>query len=230
MEAPIRSDDRVYGILGAYSPEARKFSADDLSFLTSLANVIGASLLRTRAEERAARLAQFDALTDLPNRVLFNDRAGIALAQARRAGTSVALIFLDLDRFKAVNDSLGHAVGDALLRDVAARLNASVRGSDTVCRHGGDEFVILMAGIADEKDAARIAEKVTQTISRPFTIEGTELVVTCSIGVACYPADGEGLDVLLRNADAAMYAAKATGRNGYQFYSADMNRRAHERR
>jgi len=176
-----------------------------------------------RAEERLVELAHFDQLTGLPNRILFQDRLRQALPQASRTGKLVALLFLDLDRFKLVNDSLGHTVGDLLLKEVASRLTHCVRKSDTVARLGGDEFTVLLTNITSVHDAAKVAQKILDDFSRPFGLQGPELFVTPSIGITLYPFDGDDIDLLLKNADTAMYRAKQMGRNNYQFYSADMN-------
>lgn len=182
-----------------------------------------------RALERLSHLAQHDALTDLPNRLLLTDRLNVALARARRNLHPLALLFLDLDRFKNVNDSLGHEQGDRLLVEAAARLKACVRASDTVCRQGGDEFLVLLADVDSAQDAARVSQKLIDAVSRPFLLGGAEFVLTASIGIACHPENGADAETLLRNADAAMFAAKQAGRNRYQFYSADMNARTHHR-
>jgi diguanylate cyclase (GGDEF)-like protein/PAS domain S-box-containing protein len=184
---------------------------------------------RKEREERVRHLAHHDALTDLPNRVLLTDRITQAVSLAERNRTRVAVMFLDLDRFKTVNDSLGHSVGDKLLQEVSSRLRLCMRTSDTVSRLGGDEFVILMPDMAYPGDIAVAAQKVLDAVSRPYNIDGHELVSTPSVGIAVYPGDGADVDTLLRNADAAMYHAKENGRNNYQFFTQDMNARALER-
>lgn len=174
---------------------------------------------RKRAEEQIRQLAYYDTLTNLPNRRMLLDRLGQALTQAVRHRRSMAVMFLDLDRFKHINDSLGHDVGDALLQAVAERLNASVRGGDTVSRQGGDEFVIVLAEIAQPTDAALVAEKILDKLAQPISVMGHELSITTSIGIAIYPVNGtDDLQELLKKADSAMYAAKDAGRNGYRFY------------
>ncbi len=178
---------------------------------------------------RMAHLAQHDALTDLPNRILLNDRLAQAIALARRQGKQLAVMFLDLDRFKHINDSLGHAVGDELLQSVAKRLMAVVRSSDTVCRQGGDEFVILLADVEHAEDAARSAQKILAALIVPHRIDQLELHVTVSIGISIYPDDGQDADTLIKSADTAMYHAKEGGRNNYQFFEPDMNVLAVER-
>lgn len=173
--------------------------------------------------------AQHDFLTNLPNRVLLNDRITQAIASTRRSDTRPVLLFLDLDKFKHINDSLGHAVGDQLLQAVSERLLHSVRTSDTVSRHGGDEFVILLADERRPQDAALAADKILHALSTPFLIDGQELHTSTSIGISVFPSDGTNAAVLIKNADTAMYHAKERGRNNYQFFRHDMNTRAMER-
>jgi len=182
-----------------------------------------------RAEEQIRHMAQHDALTELPNRMLLHDRIGQAIAQAQRNLGVLALLFIDLDRFKTVNDSLGHAVGDRLLKTVAERLTACTRGSDTIARIGGDEFVVLLSALDQPEDARYVAQKVLDSLSEPVTINGHELKVTPSVGICAYPHDGEDVETLMRNADTAMYYAKQMGRNNFQFFTQAMNDAAQER-
>ncbi|MEK6375610.1 MAG: EAL domain-containing protein [Acidobacteriota bacterium] len=174
---------------------------------------------RKTAQEQIEYQAYHDVLTDLPNRLLFRDRIGVALAHAKRHRTAAAVMFLDLDQFKIVNDSLGHTVGDGLLQAVAARLVASVRAHDTVARMGGDEFTVLLSDVTDSNSAATVAQKILESVSYPMVIDGHELFVTTSIGIALYPDDGVDAETLLKNADRAMYHAKEQGRNNFQFAS-----------
>jgi len=178
---------------------------------------------------KLAYMAQHDALTDLPNRSLLNDRIGQAIRAAKRRHTALALLYLDLDRFKLINDSLGHSVGDRLLQSVAVRMGECVRTTDTVCRLGGDEFVILLSEVAHEQDAAHCADKLIQAFRAPYVLDGHELHVTASIGIVVHPGDGTEVEALLQNADSAMYEAKSRGRNNYQFYRSDLNSSAGER-
>ena len=178
---------------------------------------------------RMTHSAQHDVVTNLPNRLLLNDRICQSIVLAHRQKKSLAVIFLDLDRFKYINDSLGHAVGDKLLQSVARRLLAGVRGSDTVSRQGGDEFVILLSEISHPEDAATSAKKILLSLSAPHSIAGQDLRVDGSIGISVYPGDGEDAETLIKNADTAMYHAKENGRNNFQFFKADMNLRAVER-
>ena len=191
--------------------------------------VIGAVLVFHDVSEsravalRMAHLAQHDFLTGLPNRVLLTERCAQAIGQANRHKKQVGLLFLDLDFFKRINDSLGHAIGDQLLQSVAERLVAGVRATDTVCRQGGDEFVILLAEIEQPLDATYVAEKLLAAFALPHLIEGHELHVSLSIGISIYPDDGNNVDSVMQNADTAMFHAKANGRNKYQFFRAEMN-------
>jgi diguanylate cyclase (GGDEF)-like protein/PAS domain S-box-containing protein len=181
---------------------------------------------RKLAEERIQYLATRDSLTGLPNRLLLADRAGQAILSAARSQGSLALLYLDLDRFKLVNDSLGHAAGDALLRAVAERLEATLRRDDTLARLGGDEFALLWNGLKGSDDAATLAQRALSILARPFTVEGRTLSVSASIGISVYPGDGRDFGELLRNADAAKNHAKETGRNSFRFFSRELNERA----
>jgi diguanylate cyclase (GGDEF)-like protein/PAS domain S-box-containing protein len=184
---------------------------------------------RKAAEQRITNLAHYDSLTGLPNRILLADRMKVAIQHAARQSRRLAVLFVDLDRFKPINDSLGHDIGDKLLKAVAVRMQASVRVVDTVSRVGGDEFVVLLSDIELPDDAARVAEKLISGLSQPYRIDDHELLLTASIGICIYPDNGTQPSILLRNADASMYTAKQGGRNRYQFYSEDMTARAIER-
>ncbi len=184
---------------------------------------------RKRSEERIRFLAEHDGLTSLPNRSLLLDRLEQAIAHAGRNGDQLALLCLDLDRFKNINDSLGHQLGDLLLQEVARRILDCVRSADTVSRPGGDEFVVLLSTIEAPQDAARVAEKLLSALTRPYQLEGHDLVITASIGVAVYPDDGADAQTLVRNADAAMYHSKEAGRDSFHFFTPDMNSRVLER-
>jgi len=178
---------------------------------------------------RAEHRAYHDVLTGLPNRYLLQDRLQGALPRARRAGTRAAVLFLDLDRFKVVNDSLGHSTGDRLLGEVAQRLGRQVRDGDTLARFGGDEFAILVEAIHHVEDMAKIAHKLREALREPFVLDGRELFVTASIGISVFPDDGLDAETLLKNSDIAMYRAKDQGRDGFQLYRTEMNARAEER-
>jgi diguanylate cyclase (GGDEF)-like protein/PAS domain S-box-containing protein len=179
--------------------------------------------------QRMSYLAHHDYLTDLPNRLLLNDRLTQAMAAARRQQQQLAVLFVDVDRFKHINDSLGHAIGDELLLSVAGRMLASVRGSDTVSRQGGDEFVILLSSITRAEDAALSASKILTALGMPHHVKDHDLQVTVSMGIGVYPDDGTDAETLVKNADIAMLSAKDNGRNNYQFFKPDMNEHALER-
>jgi diguanylate cyclase (GGDEF)-like protein len=174
------------------------------------------------AARRALRLALYDMLTDLPNRKLFTDRLLHSLARAKRDKTQLAVMFIDLDKFKPVNDKFGHTVGDLLLKEVARRLQDCVRKSDTVARLGGDEFVVLIPTVQDKHGDTVVAEKILTTLAAPFYIDGHTLHISSSIGIAVYPEDGDDEKALLKNADAAMYHAKKSGRNNMKFFDPEM--------
>ena len=182
-----------------------------------------------RAEETIRHLAYHDPLTDLPNRMLFEDRLAVALAQARRKKRMVAVMFLDLDRFKVVNDTVGHALGDRLLKGVGERLMGLVRDGDSVARVGGDEFTVLLPDVARPEDTVEVAERILDVLRQPWVLNGHEFHISTSIGIAMYPNDGEDAESLLRNADTAMYRAKDGGRDNYKLYTPTMNARIAER-
>ena len=196
---------------------------------------------RKCSEREIHRLAYYDSLTGLPNRVLFKDRVTQALAHAHRYQSTLAVLFLDLDRFKVINDTLGHNAGDRLLKQVAERLTDSVRHSDSIgrstekeethelARLGGDEFTALLTNIRDPQDAGTVARRILEALAKPFLIDGHEITVTASVGIAIFPTDGDSVDFLLKSSDIAMYHAKDQGRNNFQFYSKTMNALAAER-
>ncbi len=179
-----------------------------------------------KAQDMIERLAFFDPLTNLPNRRLLQDRMRQAIESAKRLGRQVAILFLDLDKFKHINDSLGHPAGDQLLREVAQRLSGSVRGKDTVARLGGDEFTVVLTEIQQLSDVIFVAEKILEQIQKPVVLEGFSMHVTTSIGITLFPADGTDINDLLRNADLAMYHSKSLGRNNFQFYTEEINQKA----
>jgi diguanylate cyclase (GGDEF)-like protein len=200
------------------------------------ANLVIASIEAHKLSEQAEvakvqldHLAHYDGLTDLPNRTLLQDRLGQAIEGARRQGRQLAVMFLDLDHFKHINDSLGHSVGDRLLRSIAQRLVACVRHSDTVSRQGGDEFLLLLSFIEHAEDAALSAQKILAALALPHRIDGHDLHSSVSIGISIYPDDGQDAETLVKSADTAMYHAKENGRNNYKFFEPAMNARAVQR-
>lgn len=192
----------------------------DLDLMLVIAHLTRIVIERHQAEDRLQVMAHFDALTNLPNRVSFQDRLKQALARAERNRELIALLFLDLDRFKAVNDTLGHSSGDLLLREVSLRLRQCVREVDTVARLGGDEFTLILEQISTPGNAAAVAGKIIEALSAPFMLEEQEAHISPSIGIAIYPLDADNADQLIKHADFAMYRSKAEGGNGYQFFSA----------
>ncbi len=184
---------------------------------------------RKVAETRVQFLAYYDALTELPNRTLLQDRLSKALASSRRRKDKVALLFLDLDRFKVINDSLGHSFGDLLLRQVADRLKSQARDQDTVARVGGDEFLMVLSGVKDVTDVAIAAERIIDAMMPELVIQGRSLSISCSMGISIFPDHGADSETLIKHADAAMYSAKESGRNNFRFFTEDMNAQVVER-
>jgi diguanylate cyclase (GGDEF)-like protein len=199
------------------------FGANDAKLLDALVAVGSGAIENAGLVDQIKHQVFHDALTGLPNQLLFEERVNLALAQRRSSGQKLAVLFVDLDRFKRVNDSLGHPAGNELLRQVSRRLAAVVRSTDTVARMGGDEFTLLLADIRSAGEADLVAEKILAAFRYPFVLQGQELFVTPSIGVAVGPDDGDRPSVLLKNADTAMYRAKERGRNGYETYAVHMN-------
>jgi diguanylate cyclase (GGDEF)-like protein len=172
---------------------------------------------RKKIEQKLSKMATHDALTELPNRLLLTDRFDISVARAKRNAGNVSIMMLDLDHFKYVNDTLGHDIGDKLLKAIGNMLKGIVRKSDTVARMGGDEFVLLLPEVNDLQNIQRIAQKILDDFKKPFPINGHNLLITTSIGIAVYPSDGEDFESLMTSADKAMYYAKESGRNNYKF-------------
>ena len=228
---PILSHQgEVLGAFALYSREVREPTEAELRLMELPTRLAGIAIERKEAEDRIHFMANHDALTGLPNRILLKDRLSQALFYAQRYDRWVAVAFIDLDNFKIVNDSLGHNVGDDLLKVVAARMAACVRSTDTVVRLGGDEFVVILFDQPKDADViAATVQNIRTAIGEPIRLQGHDLRVTSSVGVAIYPDDGAEVDTLLGNADAAMYRAKDNGRDNFQFYTPDLNTKAHEK-
>ena len=220
---PIEFGNDVLGVMEFFSRASRPPDAVLLQSMRSIGAQIGQFMARRQAEERVHHLAHYDELTGLPNRSMFNQRLSHALIQARRNGKPLAILFIDLDRFKNINDTLGHEAGDHVLREVAQRLLGCLREGDTVGRFGGDEFVVLIEVLPEPVHVAAVAQKILAAVVNPFIVGAQEFNITASIGISTYPDDSEDMQGLLKNADISMYRAKEQGKNNYQFYSALMN-------
>ncbi|MBT9458519.1 MAG: diguanylate cyclase [Burkholderiaceae bacterium] len=211
LGSPVRLAGQVIGALVLEQTGERAYNDADAHLLQFAADQLAGALERTQREEQLRYQAQYDALTGLPNRSLFADRLNVALGQSERRREGLALAYIDLDKFKPVNDQLGHAVGDELLRLAASRLKHALRSSDTVARVGGDEFVALLQPLGRSGDMLAVAEKMRAALAQPFELEGRQVQISASIGVALYPQHGTDAETLSRNADAAMYRAKRAG-------------------
>lgn len=213
------STSKTIGHLAVIDEKPMIFEQRTLSVLKIFAARLGAELERERTEDTIKQMAYYDALTGLPNRVLLHDRLQLAMIQAVRGKKMLAVLYVDFDRFKIINDTLGHAIGDLLLQEVSQRLKACLREGDTVARLGGDEFIILQPDIKIREDSGMLAQKLLEKTRQPMVLEGHKLNITLSIGIAIFPADGEEINLLLKNADTALYLAKEHGRDNYQYYS-----------
>ncbi len=229
---PIRRNGKPYAILAVYHAGKHVFDENMVGLLENMSDDISYALdlfshaeARKAAEEQIQHMAHYDPLTGLPNRTLLTDRANQAFRRAVQTGESVALLFIDLDHFKYVNETLGHQVGDELLIEITKRLRNELRVQDTISRPGGDEFIVLLPSTT-ANGAVHVAENLLKLIPQPFTVGDYELVVTPSIGIAIYPADGDNLSTLSKCADIAMYRSKQSGRNTYQFFAPEMQRRS----
>ena len=233
LVVPFRHGYKVRGVVfHEWSGNTRHWTAEEINYASALADFMALALSaadRKQAEEEMRRLANYDHLTGLPNRTLFMDRMEQSLARARRSRHPLALLFIDVDRFKSVNDSLGHNVGDQLLYQIGQRLLECVRTSDTVARLGGDEFTVIVEDCTEQQAVPLTCERILASLAEPILLEGTEVNLGCSIGVSMYPADGSTVQALLQNADSAMYKAKERGRNNYQFFTQDMHTKAMKR-
>jgi diguanylate cyclase (GGDEF)-like protein/PAS domain S-box-containing protein len=226
---PLAISGQTMGVLTvqSYQPETR-FSVADLDLLTFVSRQIAAAISRRRADEQIRQLAFQDTLTRLPNRAVFLERLESALARRGAEGAPVALLFLDLDRFKSINDSFSHEIGDRLLAAVAVRLRDALRQSDLLARFGGDEFTVLLGDLNEPREAGQVADRLLAALHSPFDVDGREIFVGASVGIAVSPYDGGDAGTLLRNADAAMYGAKSDDRGTSRYYSPDMNARTLE--
>jgi diguanylate cyclase (GGDEF)-like protein len=223
----IKGKGEPYGVIGAASCELHRFSQEDVDFMQAIANVLANAIERRAAEQQTQHEALHDPLTGLPNRNLFLDRLEHATSAAARRETSIAVLFLDLDQFKVVNDSLGHAAGDELLAAVAPRIEQALRPGDTVARFGGDEFAVLAEDVGNERGATRIAERIAEDLATPFILRGREHFVSASVGIALGEGN-EAPEALIRDADSALYRAKEHGRGRYEIFDEVMRSRVIE--
>ncbi|HEX2828360.1 MAG TPA: EAL domain-containing protein [Burkholderiales bacterium] len=226
---PLLANNQVLGVLEFFHRDVREPDAMLLQIAESIGRQIGQFIVRMQAEEAVKFVAMHDALTQLPNRVMFNQRLESAIRDAERSGTALAVMFIDLDRFKIINDTLGHESGDLLLREVAQRITDNLRTGDTVARLGGDEFVVLLEDASNATAVGRVAEKLISALTESYVIAGREVHVTASIGISSFPVDAQDMRSLLKFADIAMYRAKEQGRNTFQFYSDQFNVHSVER-
>lgn len=223
LSVPVEGKNEMQGFIGIDSVKAHKTWTDqDINLLSILSNLLSDGLMRVKSERKIEYMAYYDALTDLPNRFLFEYRANQAIKYAKRTDSLFSIMFIDLDNFKTVNDTLGHDGGDQLLEEIASQLKRRVRGIDTVGRFGGDEFLVLVKDIENKDELKQIADHLMTAFTKPFNISGEEFFVTGSAGIAMYPLDGENPETLIKNADTAMYAAKDKGKNQYAFCTSDM--------
>ncbi|MFQ3636719.1 MAG: PAS domain S-box protein [Cyanobacteriota bacterium] len=230
LMVPIFIEEEFWGFIGLDDCHAeRQWSASEESSLRAIAASLGGAIKRQRTEEKMRYQAFHDALTGLPNRMMFNRHLYFTLSRARRRQEPFAVVFLDLDRFKTINDTLGHAVGDRLLEQATHRLTYCLREEDTIARWGGDEFTLLLPNLKSPQDASRIAERISETLRPAFYVDGHELHITCSMGIALFPDHGTDAQTLLKNADAALYLAKGHGRDNHQFYTPAMTSQSTER-
>ena len=229
LDACIGCADRPFGLIGVYDDGLRDFGPDDANFLRGIANILATAIERRDARNRLTYLAQYDALTSLPNRRHLALGLEEALARAAAQGRRAAVMFIDLDRFKHVNDMLGHGVGDQLLVQAAGRLQACAREGDLVARLGGDEFAVVLPDVVADEDTAALAASIIHSLSQPFYLQGQQLFVSASVGIASYPDHGDNAELLLKSADTAMYGAKNGGRNMYRFFARAMHENAAQR-
>lgn len=223
---PVYAEADLVGFLGFDNvTTAGPWHEEDITLLRIMAEILGSAIARKRSDTLITYMAYHDTLTGLPNRNLLKDRLQVAVVHAKRNKSMAAVMVLDLDNFKIINDTLGHHVGDLLLKAVAERLKRCVREGDTVARTGGDEFTVILHDLVHVEDAAPVAQKFLDALCQPFRLEGHEVNITTSIGISFYPLDADDTESLVKKADIAMYLSKEQGKNAYRFYKSDMNTR-----
>jgi diguanylate cyclase (GGDEF)-like protein/PAS domain S-box-containing protein len=228
MSVVIKSKNYVYGVIGVHTPRRRTFTGDDANFLQAIAIMIADVTERKKLSAHIDHIASYDALTDLPNRILFIDRVTRTISRSKREKEQIAVLYLNLDRFKVINDSMGNETGDRLLKSVAERIVNCVREGDTVSRMGSDEFAIMLGGITSAPDITKVSQKIIEAVSKPFVLDVREMHITASIGISMYPQDDEETEGLIKKASAAMLQAKEHGRNNDRFYNTEMETASYE--
>ncbi len=224
LALPLHVEEKLAGFIGFDNVDSTAaWDEEDFNLLNITAAIIGTTLARKQSEDIIKHMAYHDHLTSLPNRFLVQDRLHVAIINAKRNHQLVAILVLDLDGFKFVNDTFGHHTGDILLKAAAERLTQCVRGGDTIARIGGDEFMVILSGIYEEYDAAIVAQKIFESLCKPFQIDGHEIYVAVSIGISIYPVDSHDQDILIKQADIAMYSCKKNNKNAYRFHKEDLN-------
>lgn len=224
IAVPIIGNEGMVAFMGMDSViETREWSKDHIENLTAIASIFYEAILQIEVDKEIEFKAYHDSLTSLANQYLFIDKVNEAIQLTKRTGHYIGILFIDLDNFKEINDTLGHPSGDEVLKQVATRLSKAVRKSDTVARYGGDEFLVMLNNITEYNTVKNIAEKIMDIFTEPFIVSGREFIVTASLGIALYPLDGENASTLIKNADFAMYEAKVEGKNQYALYTYDIN-------
>ncbi|MBF0517283.1 MAG: diguanylate cyclase [Nitrospirae bacterium] len=218
---PIISEDKMLGVINMYVRHGHKRDERADDFLNAIADTLAGIIERRSIQRKLRHMALYDNLTGIPNRTMFFDRLGQSLALAKRNNRILVLLYLDLDKFKHINDTLGHDAGDELLKETARRLQTCLRKSDTAARMGGDEFTVILTEVADERDAASVAKKIIDTLQEPLELKGYLCPIGTSIGISIYPTSATEAGALIKKADMAMYAAKTSGRGNYQFYAGE---------
>ncbi len=220
---PILFGEQVLGLINLSIDEAEECNIDEDDFLVMVANTLAGIIIRKRMEEQLEKTAHYDMLTDLPNRILFLDRLRQTFTWAKRYNMKFALLFIDINRFKQVNDTFGHHIGDMLLKEIGNRLSNNLRQADTIARMGGDEFTAIITNVTDTHQITHALQRIIKSIDSPFLLDGNLCSVGSSIGISLYPSNGDNPDELIKKADMAMYYAKRSGESAYRFYSIDMD-------
>ncbi|MBF0444197.1 MAG: diguanylate cyclase [Magnetococcales bacterium] len=221
---PVMINDKLLGVVNSYIPDGHERNPEETEFLQAMANTMAGLIERKQIEQKLEHIAHHDSLTGLPNRLLFMEHLTKQIARSRRENTLLSVLFMDLDKFKMVNDTMGHDIGDMLLKEVSARIKTCLRDSDVIARLGGDEFTVSLPFIANQEDAGLVAKKIISELEKPFFLKGNECNIGSSIGISILPVDGDSPEGLLKKADVAMYEVKKHGRNDYRFFENGMEK------